>query len=170
MTRRLTHIILHHSATEPTLRANDPEGARLWAAIQRFHQKRWRSEVPGYVCDYHFGVGPTGVILTGQPLPMVAFNCGNAPLNAVSIAICFLGDFQRAAMPRRQLDGGITLLRLLIARWSIPGVGVLLHREVPSAVTGKAGFTACPGRFFPAAVLRAALRPAGGGRPASMNA
>ena len=96
----------------------DPEGAALWAAIERNHQKHWAKTVPGYVCDYHFGVGPTGVVFAGQPLAMVAFNCGNARINAVSIAVCFLGNFQVARMPAAQYAAGVQLLRSLCVQHS----------------------------------------------------
>ncbi len=162
--RQITHVILHHSATDATLRHDDPEGGGLWRAIERNHQKHWAGVVPGYVCDYHFGVGPTGVIFAGQPLGMIAFNCGNARLNAVSIAVCFLGNFQVIRMPASQERGGLALLQMLVARWDIPVQRVMLHREVPDEKTGRPGFTACPGRWFPGAALRETLRePSGGG-------
>jgi len=37
--RPITHMVLHHSATDATLASGDPEGAALWAAIERNHQK-----------------------------------------------------------------------------------------------------------------------------------
>jgi len=161
--RLLTHIILHHSATDATLGNGDPEGAALWAAIERNHQRHWAKTVPGYICDYHFGVGPTGVVLAGQPLGLVAFNCGNARLNTVSIAVCFLGNFQIARMPATQYAGGVQLLRFLSAYYSIPLAHIMLHREVPDERTGIPGFTACPGRWFPSAAMRTALQEHGGG-------
>ena len=160
--RPLTHLILHHSATEATLGKGDPGGAALWAAVKRNHQRHWARTVPGYVCDYHVAVGPTGVIFTGQPLAMVAFNCGNARLNAVSIAVCFLGNFQVARMPAPQYAAGVQLLRSLSAHYGIPLSHVILHREVPDERTGIPGFTACPGRWFPSAALRTALGGHGG--------
>jgi hypothetical protein len=161
--RALTYIVLHHSATDATLGSGDPEGAALWAAIERNHQKRWANTVAGYICDYHFGLGPTGVVFAGQPLAMVAFNCGNARINAVSIAVCFLGNFQVARMPTAQYTAGVQLLRLLSARHVIPLPRLMLHREVPSERTGIAGFTACPGRWFPSAAMRGVLQECVGG-------
>lgn len=161
--RPLTHIIVHHSATDATLGTGDPEGAALWAAIKRNHQRHWASTVKGYVCDYHLAVGPTGVIFSGQPLAMVAFNCGNAPLNAVSIAVCFLGNFQVARMPGAQYTAGVQLLRSLLDQHRIALPHLLLHREVPDERTGIPGFTACPGRWFPAVAMRTALQGIGGG-------
>lgn len=161
--RSLTHIVLHHSATDATLGMGDPEGAALWAVIERNHEKHWAKTVPGYICDYHFGIGPTGVVFTGQPLVMVAFNCGNARLNAVSIAVCFLGNFQLARMPAAQYAGGVQLLRSLSAQHSIPVSRIMLHREVPDERTGIPGFTACPGRWFPSVAMRVALQEHGGG-------
>jgi hypothetical protein len=161
--RPLTHLVLHHSATDATLGIGDSEGAALWAAIERNHQKRWAKTAPDYVCDYHFGLGPTGVVFAGQPLAMVAFNCGNARINAVSIAVCFLGNFQVARMPAAQYAAGVQLLRLLSARHVIPLPRLMLHREVPSERTGIPGFTACPGRWFPSAAMRSALQERCGG-------
>jgi hypothetical protein len=161
--RSLTHIVLHHSATDATLRSGDPEGAALWAAIERNHQKHWAKTVAGYICDYHLGIGPTGVVLAGQPLGMVAFNCGNARLNAVSIAVCFLGNFQIARMPAAQYAAGVQLLCSLSAHYSIPLSRLMLHREVPDERTGIPGFTACPGRWFPSVAMRTVLQEHGGG-------
>jgi hypothetical protein len=161
--RPLTHIVLHHSATDATLGSGDPEGAALWAAIERNHQKHWVKTVPGYICDYHFGVGPTGVVFAGQPLAMVAFNCGNARLNGVSIAVCFPGNFQVARMPAAQYAAGVQLLRLLSTDHRISLSCLMLHREVPDERTGIPGFTACPGRWFPSAAMRTALQEHGGG-------
>ena len=161
--RSLTYIVLHHSATDATLGGWDPEGAALWAAIERNHQKHWAKTVPGYVCDYHFGVGSTGVVFTGQPLAMVAFNCGNARINGVSIAVCFLGNFQLARMPAAQYTAGVELLRSLSVEHSIALSRVILHREVPDERTGIPGFTACPGRWFPSVAMRIALQEHGGG-------
>jgi hypothetical protein len=163
VTRTVTHIILHHSATDARLATGDPDGARLWSAIERNHRGRWAGTVPGYICDYHFGIGPTGVVFAGQPLAMVAFNCGNARLNAVSVAVCFLGNFQTMRMPSAQRVAGIQLLQTLCAAHSIPVSCVLLHREVPDERTGAPGFTACPGRWFPSEAIRSALGLRGGG-------
>ncbi|MFZ2413521.1 MAG: peptidoglycan recognition family protein [Candidatus Cryosericum sp.] len=161
--RPLTQIVLHHSATDATLGSADPEGAALWAAIERNHQKHWAKTVPGYICDYHFGVGPTGTVFAGQPLAMLAFNCGNARINAVSVAVCFLGNFQLARMPPAQYVAGVELLRSLCARHSIPVSRIILHREVPDERTGISGFTVCPGRWFPSATMRTVLQEHGGG-------
>jgi hypothetical protein len=161
--RPLTYIILHHSATDARLVTGDPDGAHLWSAIERNHQGRWAGTVPGYICDYHFGVGPTGVVFTGQPLTMVAFNCGNARLNAVSIAVCFLGNFQVVRMPAAQRIAGTQLLQTLCRVHGIPVSHILLHREVPNEKTGIPGFTACPGRWFPSRTIRSALDAPGGG-------
>jgi hypothetical protein len=161
--RPLTYIILHHSATDARLVTGDPDGARLWSAIERNHQGRWAGTVPGYVCDYHFGIGPSGVIFTGQLLAMVAFNCGNARLNAVSIAVCFLGNFQVVRMPAAQRVAGIQLLQTLCRVHGISVSHVLLHREVPNERTGVPGFTACSGRWFPSGTIRSALEVDGGG-------
>jgi hypothetical protein len=161
--RSLTHIVLHHSATDATLRSGDPEGAALWAAIERNHQKHWAKTVAGYICDYHLGIGPTGVVLAGQPLGMVAFNCGNARLNAVSIAVCFLGNFQIARMPAAQYAAGVQLLCSLSTHYNISLSHIMLHREVPDERTGIPGFTVCPGRWFPSVAMRTALQEHGGG-------
>ncbi len=161
--RPLTQIVLHHSATDATLGSADPEGAALWAAIERNHQKRWEKAVPDYICDYHFGIGPAGTVFAGQPLAMVAFNCGNARINAVSVAVCFLGNFQLVRMPLAQYLAGVEFLRSLCAQHSIPLSRIILHREVPDERTGISGFTACPGRWFPFASMKTALQEHGGG-------
>ena len=81
----------------------------------------------------------------------------------MSIAVCFLGNFQVIHMPDAQRVAGIQLLQTLCRVHAIPVSHVLLHREVPDEKTGVPGFTACPGRWFPSATIRSALEMHGGG-------
>jgi hypothetical protein len=45
----------------------------------------------------------------------------------------------------------------MVLHHSIPLSRLMLHREVPDERAGIPGFTACPGRWFPSAVMRTSL-------------
>jgi hypothetical protein len=60
-------------------------------------------------------------------------------------------------------SAGVQLLRSLSAHHSISLFHIMLYREVRDEKAGIPGFTACPGRWFPSAVMRTALQEHSGG-------
>lgn len=84
--RRITHIIVHCSAT--------PEGRDVSAAdIDRYHRSR------GFACiGYHWVVRPDGRIESGRSESLVGAHCRG--LNRCSIGVCYVGGVDAAGHPK----------------------------------------------------------------------
>jgi len=132
-------IVLHHTATEA--RGN---GSEVWEAIKRnVHPKR----PPEYICDYHWGIGPTGIIYPGQPENQPCWHCGMDLINNESLAVSCIGNFELNPMGVEQEKALIA--KILELKRKYPLAGVRLHKEIVS--------TNCPGQFFPARKVLDAL-------------
>lgn len=147
--RNIQFIIIHHSATPSKSNTSDIDGSSIINSIMKEHKERWKAEFPGYVCDYHYLIGPTGRVFEGQPEELPGWHATNYQVNMYSLGICFTGNFEREIMPKAQFDAGTKLIRKLVEKHSVPLSGILMHRDVVSDVTGKSHSTACPGKNFP---------------------
>ena len=135
---RVTHIVIHYSATpiEKDFSA---------AEIDRMHRARGFNEI-----GYHYFIRKDGMVETGRDLSQPgrfeqgAHAKGN---NASSIGICFEGGV-RASAPSVGFDSRtpaqtaamIKLIRQLMDRF--PGAIVEGHRDMPGAATQCPGFDA----------------------------
>jgi hypothetical protein len=128
-------IVLHHTATHGL-----GDGEFEWEAIKAACQKKRRAIYPHYVCDYHYGVGPTGIIFNGQPPTTPSWHCGIDAINVESLAVACIGNFEEKPMGIQQEEALIKLVVGLKAKY--PQAFIKLHKEIVA--------TACPGRFFPA--------------------
>ncbi|MFH1732516.1 MAG: peptidoglycan recognition family protein [Planctomycetota bacterium] len=146
--RAWTHIVLHHS-----------DGAVGDAAmIDRYHRrtKRWKNGL-GY--DFVIGNGTRsgdGEIEVGHRWrrQLNGAHCKAGGMNEKAIGICFVGDFETSPGPSAaQLLAGITLVRHLAAKFSIPPANILGHGQVEGADT------LCPGKHFPIKLFSAAAHP-----------
>lgn len=137
--RRITSIILHHSATLAKAYEGDLDGSIMSKNICANHYRNWGQKFPDYKCDYHFLIGSTGKVFEGQPLEQAGWHCGNYEMNLKSIGICFLGNFEKNIMPEKQMMAGAELIEDLRIRFDIDKV--LQHKDVVP--------TLCPGKFFP---------------------
>ncbi len=155
--REIKYIILHHSATEPVLNAEDTSGAELANVICNRARTHWQKEFPTYRCDYHFLVGQTGAIFKGQPVTLPAWHATNYAVNVHSIGVCFLGNFQTGIMKRAQFESGAMLVRKLMHLYGVPLKNVLRHKDVVSDITHRANSTLCPGKNFPYIKMLSAL-------------
>ena len=138
---RWTGIVIHHLGRP----AGDAE------SIHRLHQSF------GYHgLGYHFIIGNgnglgDGIIQVGyrwdQQLPgaHVVGPAGETH-NAHSIGICLVGDGDRRAFTRSQMESLISLVQRLQRRLEIPARRVFLHRDLSDEVTS-------PGRYFATAQL-----------------
>lgn len=146
ISRRWTHIVIHHSAT-PTGGAKD---------FDRYHRKTMGWDELGY----HFVIGNGTDTLDGfievgprwhkQKHGAHCKTPGNY-YNEHGIGICLVGDFTETRPTPRQLASLNRLVRFLCEQRGIPPERVIGH----GAVTGK---TRCPGRYFPLAAVQRALR------------
>jgi hypothetical protein len=128
---------------------SDFDGEEVAKAILRESRLKWIKSFPDYVCDYHYIVGPTGRVFTGQPEDLPAWHATNYKVNLSSIGICFLGNFEQELMHKAQFDSGIKLVRELMDKFNVPLSGVLRHKDVVSDITGRSNSTQCPGKNFP---------------------
>jgi len=124
-------IVIHHTAT-----VGKGDGSAEWQAICLACQRR---RGPSYICDYHYGIGPSGNIFNGQPIDKISYHCGDDYLNEHSIAVSFIGNFQENIMSATQLNAGVNFLKGLINKYK--GVKLLKHNDIVA--------TLCPGKNFP---------------------
>jgi hypothetical protein len=129
--RAIHYLVLHHTATTGL-----GDGSAEWAQIMATCQTK---RGPTYRCDYHYGIGPTGVRFEGQWESLVAYHSGDDPINNHSLGIACIGNLERNDIPAPQQR---TLLKTLLElRLRFPGVKLMLHREIVA--------TLCPGKYFP---------------------
>ncbi len=126
-----TKIILHCSDTKDS-------GTVSWGAIRTYHTNTigWKD------IGYHFGIELVGSyyeILLGRLLTEPGAHCEGH--NADSIGICFVGAFDTEAVPAKQWDKGIKLVRWLMTIFNLTNRDVYGHREFNKQKT-------CPGTKF----------------------
>jgi len=156
--RNIKYIVLHHSATDYQANAEDTTGKQIAKTICDRAQDKWKKEFPAYICDYHFIIGHTGEVFKAQPVEQPAWHCTNYQANLVSVAICFLGNFENIEMPTEQFNTGVELIKSLMKQYNVPLINILRHRDVVSDLTHTANSTECPGKNFPYVQMLDALR------------
>jgi N-acetyl-anhydromuramyl-L-alanine amidase AmpD len=145
ISRRWTHIVVHHSAT-----ATGGAGR-----FDKYHRQNNGWDELGY----HFVIGngtdtPDGYVETGtrwhkQKHGAHCKTRGNY-FNEHGIGICLVGNFDKTRPTRRQMASLQQLIQFLCKKCGIPPERVTTHRDV----TGR---TRCPGRNFDLAMLRCSL-------------
>lgn len=123
-------IPLHHSASGQN------------ATVVDIHS--WHLKIPGYRgIGYNYVVYPNGSIHRGRP----EWAYGGHTKNANNgIGICFIGNFDKHAMPAAQLKAGRELVADIRRRHG-RNLPAPRHRDVPGNIT------ACPGAHFPYAEI-----------------
>ena len=124
-------IVLHHTAT-PGIGT----GGEEWEAIKKACQSKRGGN---YICDYHWGIGPTGILFPGQPDSLPCWHCGVDAINNESLAVACIGNFEEYPMSIQQEIA--LIVKVLEIKRKHPQAGVRLHKEIVA--------TLCPGRFFP---------------------
>jgi hypothetical protein len=128
---RTEQIVIHHSATAPTVTEE---------AIRSYHLSK------GYAgIAYHALVYPDGRWKQVNPWDALSWHAGcgyDTPLNAnaYSIGVCLLGDFTKQPPPEQQLQGARELVAHLMGLYG--ELRVIGHREAYKVST------ACPGNAF----------------------
>ncbi len=116
------YIIIHHRAGDGDV-----------ASIHRIHLGNGWAGI-----GYHFYVRKNGEIYKGRPIGSVGAHTAGA--NAVSVGVCFEGNFETEnTMSKAQLKSGKELIGYLKALY--PKAEVKSHRDFQQ--------TACPGKQFP---------------------
>ena len=144
---RWTYIIVHHSATQAG-------GAQRF---DRAHRNNGWDEL-----GYHFVIGNGTDTADGQievgsrwSKQKHGAHCRVSPTdsneyNEHGIGICLVGNFDYAPPTRAQMNSLIYLTRGLLAYTHMSASAVHFHRDFDS--------TECPGRYFPYAAYKRALR------------
>ena len=147
LSNRWKYIIVHHSATQAG-------GARRF---DRAHRNNGWDEL-----GYHFVIGngtdtPDGKIEVGSRWRQQKHgaHCRVSPddsneYNEHGIGICLVGDFEYTRPSPAQMKSLIYLTKGLLACTRLPASAVHYHRDFDS--------TKCPGRYFPYATYKRALR------------
>jgi hypothetical protein len=124
-------LVLHHTATKGA-----GDGETEWDTIKRLCQERRGST---YICDYHFGVGPTGKLFIGTAVSAPCWHCGDDFINQSSLAVACIGNFELSPMPEPQKSQLLQLIGELQTQY--PKAKIKFHKEIVA--------TLCPGKYFP---------------------
>jgi hypothetical protein len=138
---KISAIVLHHTATRGA-----GDGSEEWNSIISLCKQRRGSP---YICDYHYGVGPYGALLTGQPLSSPCWHCGDDSINNASLAVACIGNFEDRIMPSAQRVRLIQLIRDL--KTQHPDAKIMFHKEIVP--------TLCPGKHYPYSEINNLLLP-----------
>lgn len=134
---RWKHIVIHHSATT----------VGSATGMDRYHREERHMENG---LAYHFVIGngrgmEDGAIAVGRRWKeqLDGGHLAIPALNASSIGICLVGDFQKQRPTRRQLDSLEALVRALMRKTRLNANAVTTHSAIHPA------HTKCPGKYFP---------------------
>ena len=138
------YIILHHSAGKDYYLSD-------FEAIRRFHIdiRGWND------IGYHRVIERVGtdiVVNQGRDYNEQGAHCPG--MNARSLGICVVGNFETGKMDEAMKFAVIREVREQMLRFDIPAKNVLRHRD--AALPGHG--TACPGKHFPYEEIIEALK------------
>lgn len=141
-------IVVHYSASPITVRRGKESVPVNAAMIRQWHLTKGWSDI-----GYHFVILPDGRCEEGRPLYRPGAHCAVGHRNFLGIGICLVGNFsEQEEVPEAQMNGLLDKLVSLMAAYHLNLEDVELHREVLGAATE------CPGRYFPADLLREELQ------------
>lgn len=132
-------IMIHHTAT--------PVGS--FKAIDNNHRNRGMSNGMAYhfLIGNGLGLNDGEIVIGPRWLQQIDGGHTSIPwLNATSIGICLVGDFENSRPTSRQLQQLSSLCRFLMAQCAIPKSNLITHKMAYQGIPGKS--TACPGRNF----------------------
>jgi LysM repeat protein len=140
------HIVIHHSGTYMgTVKGMD-----------RFHREERHMENG---LAYHFVIGNgqgmgDGEIAVGHRWTeqLDGGHLRSDELNAVSIGICLVGDFEHARPTAKQMDSLRGLIHDLLDRCKLSPDSICTHQQINTL------YTRCPGRHFPTQAFLAGFK------------
>jgi N-acetylmuramoyl-L-alanine amidase/LysM domain len=131
------YIVIHHSASPDA----SVKGMDYYHRVER-HMENGLA--------YHFVIGnghsmKDGEIAIGHrwKAQLNGGHLASEALNAKSIGICLIGNFDRERPSKRQLDSLRELIEFLVARCHLGPKSVKTHQQINPV------YTRCPGRYFP---------------------
>ncbi|HEY8910527.1 MAG TPA: peptidoglycan recognition family protein [Desulfosporosinus sp.] len=139
-------IVIHHTASPTDVRRSGNSVPVDAAMIREWHLAQGWSDI-----GYHFVIMPDGRCEQGRPLNRPGAHCNVGHRNFIGIGVSLVGNFSETEVPEAQLSGLVTKVVQLMAEFKLGTEAVELHRDVPGAATE------CPGRYFPADVLKQEL-------------
>ncbi len=139
-------IVIHHTASPIEVRRSGKIVPVDAAMIREWHKTKGWSDI-----GYHFVIRPDGHCDEGRPLYRPGAHCSAAHRNFIGIGICLVGNFSETEVPDAQLVGLVNKVVQLMEAFKLGIDAVELHRDVPGAATE------CPGRYFPADVVKKEL-------------
>lgn len=139
-------IVIHHTASTTEVRRSGETVPVDAAMIREWHKTRGWSDI-----GYHFVIMPDGRCEEGRPLYRPGAHCNVGHRNFIGIGVCLVGNFSETEVPDAQLVGLVNKVVQLMEAFKLGLEAVELHRDVPGAATE------CPGRYFPADVLKKEL-------------
>lgn len=120
--KRIEHIIVHHDAY--------PYGENSWDKVNELHKdKRWGG------ISYHYFISKSGRIYKNHPDSALTIHAGTDKANAVSIAVCIQGNFNKQTLQGKQKKSLMYVLHKLKNKY--PKARILTHKYFKS--------TSCPG-------------------------
>ena len=144
--RKWKHVVIHHSATE----SGTPTG------MDRYHREERHMENG---LAYHFVIGnghgmADGEISIGNRWreQLDGGHLASEALNAKSIGICLVGNFDQDRPTAKQMASTEALVSYLLKRCRLAAAAVKTHQQINPI------HTRCPGRNFPVASLLKGLR------------
>ena len=139
-------IVIHHSASPTEVRRSGKTIPVDAAIIREWQQTEGWSDI-----GYHFVIMPDGSCENGRPLYRLGAHCNVGQRNSIGIGVCLVGNFSETEVPDAQLSGLITKVVQLLTAFRLRVEDVELHRDLARVATE------CPGRYFPADVLKQEL-------------
>jgi len=140
---RWKYIVVHHSATS---RGNAKD-------MDRYHREKRHMENG---LAYHFVIGngkgaPNGAIEVGRrwSAQLNGGHLASEALNAKSIGICLVGDFNKTYPTEQQMRSLHALIHYLCLQCGLGASAIKTHRQINTKPTQ------CPGKKFPTAKLAA---------------
>lgn len=136
-TKRWTHIVIHHTATDT--------GDAF--SIDEIHHKRgfWNGLGYHFLIDNGTEGKSDGQIQVGPRWikQQDGAHANAAGMNEKGIGIVLVGNFSQQRVTEKELESAVFLTKTLMAYYRIPASNVIRHNDVP----GKN--TECPGNNFP---------------------
>ena len=139
-------IVIHHTASPTEVRRSGKSVPVDAAMIREWHKNKGWSDI-----GYHFLIMPDGRCEEGRPLNRPGAHCKVGHRNSIGIGVCLVGDFSETEVSDAQLAGLVHKVVQLMEAFKLGLEDVELHRDVPEAATE------CPGRHFPADILKKEL-------------
>ena len=137
----IKYIVLHHSASTKDL---------SWEEIDKEHKARG---FEGF--GYHFYIEKNGTIIAGRALnkqailesDTIEMGAQAKGINAISVGICFSGNFEVEKPTPAQIEAGKQLVKWL--KYKVFNKPEIIGHKEAVKINPQATVTACPGKNFP---------------------